>query len=73
MGSVAVETLTEPIAIVGLACKFGGDARSPEELWKMLVEGRNAWTPTPSSRFSSKGFFHPDADKLDTVCTVRAG
>lgn len=68
MGSMATEPLSEPIAIIGLSCKFAGDARGPEELWKMLTEGRNAWSTIPSSRFNVKGSFHPDPEKLDTVC-----
>jgi hypothetical protein len=68
MGSISAEPVSEPIAIIGLSCKFAGDARSPEEVWKMLEEGRNAWSEVPSSRFNLKGFFHPDPEKLDTVC-----
>ena len=41
MGSMATEPLSEPIAIIGLSCKFAGDARSPEDLWRMLTDGRN--------------------------------
>ncbi|KAL9074401.1 MAG: hypothetical protein Q9157_004404 [Trypethelium eluteriae] len=67
MGDNNMEAAGEPIAIVGLSCKFAGDARNPEELWRMLVEGRNAWSEVPSSRFNLKGFFHPDPEKLDTA------
>ncbi|PVH94007.1 putative FSP1 [Periconia macrospinosa] len=67
MGSMAAEPMSEPIAIIGLSCKFAGDARCPAELWKMLVEGRNAWSQIPSSRFNQKGFFDPDPEKLDTM------
>ncbi|KAF2194360.1 putative polyketide synthase [Zopfia rhizophila CBS 207.26] len=74
MGSIGAEPVRGPIAIIGLSCKFAGDARSPEELWRMLAEGRNAWSEVPSSRFNLKGFFHPDPEKLDTVCVhVRGG
>jgi len=68
MGSIGTEPISEPIAIIGLSCKFAGDARTPEELWKMLEEGRNAWSEIPESRFNPKGFYHSDPDKLDTVC-----
>lgn len=67
MDSHGTEPASEPIAIIGLSCKFAGDARSPNELWRMLVEGRNAWSEVPSSRFNLKGFFHPDPDRHDTV------
>ncbi|OBT39594.1 Type I Iterative Polyketide synthase (PKS) [Pseudogymnoascus sp. WSF 3629] len=72
MGNISTEPATEPIAIIGISCKFAGDASSPNELWKMLVEGRDAWSEVPSSRFNLKGFFHPDPDRRDTM-HVRGG
>ncbi|RMZ74829.1 hypothetical protein DV737_g5696, partial [Chaetothyriales sp. CBS 132003] len=66
------ESAREPIAIIGLTCKFGGDARNPEELWKMMAEGRSAWSQIPTSRFNVQGFLHPDPEKLDTM-HVRGG
>jgi hypothetical protein len=61
------EWKSEPIAIIGLSCKFAGDATSPENLWRMLAEGRNAWSEIPATRFNAKGVYHPDPDRLGTV------
>ncbi|KAI3390924.1 hypothetical protein diail_8351, partial [Diaporthe ilicicola] len=61
------ELASEPIAIIGLSCKFAGDADSPEKLWKMLAEGRNAWSEIPSTRFNAKAVYHPDSGKLSTM------
>ncbi|KAK2728132.1 beta-ketoacyl synthase domain-containing protein [Colletotrichum kahawae] len=58
---------TEPIAIVGLSCKFAGDASNADGLWKLLSEGRSAWSEIPASRFNSKGTYHPNHEKLSTV------
>lgn len=52
-----------PIAIVGMACRFPGGANSPEEFWKLLVDGVDAWTPVPPERWNEDAFFHPDPDK----------
>ncbi|KAL4734136.1 hypothetical protein BDV11DRAFT_175032 [Aspergillus similis] len=62
----------EPIAVVGLSCKFAGEASSPDRLWEMLAAGRSAWSEIPSSRFNLKGAYHPKFDRLSTV-NVRGG
>ncbi|KAH8885672.1 ketoacyl-synt-domain-containing protein [Thozetella sp. PMI_491] len=54
------------IAIVGMACRFPGDARNPEELWRMLVAGRSAHKPFPSDRLNIAGFYHPSAERADS-------
>lgn len=67
MGNSNEEMESEPVAIIGLSCKFAGTASSPERLWEMLAEGRNAWSEIPSSRFNPKAIYHPDGEKLSTV------
>ncbi|HEX8053171.1 MAG TPA: beta-ketoacyl synthase N-terminal-like domain-containing protein, partial [Thermoleophilaceae bacterium] len=37
----------EPIAIVGLACRFPGGADTPERYWELLAAGRDAVTEVP--------------------------
>ncbi|KAL4734357.1 hypothetical protein BDV11DRAFT_174852 [Aspergillus similis] len=62
----------ESIAIVGLSCKFAGEASTPDRLWEMLAAGRSAWSEIPPSRFNLKGAYHPRADRTNTV-HVRGG
>lgn len=71
MGSTSDAGASEPIAIIGMSCKFPGDASSPEKLWRMLAEGRSAWTEMLSSRFNLKGVYHPNKEKLSTASSQR--
>lgn len=53
-------TTNEPIAIVGTACRFAGDATSASKLWELLREPRDVRRGIPDERFSARGFYHPN-------------
>ena len=57
----------EPIAIVGMAVRFPQGADSPDDVWKMLVEGRCASTEFPKDRLNIDGFWNSDPEKLNNV------
>ncbi|WP_440899543.1 beta-ketoacyl synthase N-terminal-like domain-containing protein, partial [Actinosynnema sp.] len=40
----------EPIAVVGMACRLPGDVASPDDLWRLLTQGRDATAPVPADR-----------------------
>ncbi|KAL9094755.1 MAG: hypothetical protein Q9165_003026, partial [Trypethelium subeluteriae] len=61
------EWATEPIAIIGLSCRFAGDASNPEKLWDMMSEKRSGWSEVPESRYSQKGQYHPENGMLSTT------
>src|SRR3989304_978578 len=44
---------TEPIAIIGMGCRFPGGADNPELFWKLLAEGGDAITPAPAERWGA--------------------
>lgn len=57
----------EDIAIVGMACRFPGNATSPEKLWEMLVAKESAWSEFPKDRLNIDGYYHPSGDRQGSV------
>jgi acyl transferase domain-containing protein/acyl carrier protein len=48
--ATATVAADEPIAIVGMSCRFPGGARTPEDLWRLLVDGVDAVGEFPVDR-----------------------
>ncbi|MBI3243491.1 MAG: SDR family NAD(P)-dependent oxidoreductase [Chloroflexi bacterium] len=47
----------EPIAIIGIGCRFPGGVNSPESFWNALVNGLDAIAEIPASRFDVDAFY----------------
>lgn len=58
---------TMPIAIVGLSCRYPGEAKNPESLWQTCAQEQNLWRPIPRERINQKAFYHPDPSRNGTV------
>ncbi|WP_181029824.1 SDR family NAD(P)-dependent oxidoreductase, partial [Mycobacterium kansasii] len=63
----------DPIAIVGMACHYPGGIESPDDLWDMLVQGRDVLSEFPDNRgWDLAGLFNPDPD-VPGACYTKTG
>jgi acyl transferase domain-containing protein/NADPH:quinone reductase-like Zn-dependent oxidoreductase/aryl carrier-like protein len=52
----------EPIAIVGIGCRFPGDGDTPEAFWRFLESGTDGVTEVPKDRWDADACFDADPD-----------
>ncbi|MEU8828940.1 SDR family NAD(P)-dependent oxidoreductase, partial [Streptomyces sp. NPDC048636] len=72
--TASTATDDEPIAIVGMACRYPGGALSPEGLWELVSTGRDAVAEMPTDRhWDLDTLFDPDPDRLGTSYAREGG
>ncbi|KAL8808019.1 MAG: hypothetical protein Q9182_000297 [Xanthomendoza sp. 2 TL-2023] len=60
------------VAIIGLGCRFPGEANSPNRFYEMLLKQRSGWGEVPGDRYNANSFWHPSDERHGTV-TFKGG
>ncbi len=64
---------TEPIAIVGVGCRFPGNANDPASFWHLLHEGIDAVGEVPSGRWDVDAYYDPNPGTPGKTYTKQGG
>jgi len=63
----------EPLAIVGIGCRFPGGINDPQAFWDMLCRGKDAISEVPPDRWDLKAYYDADREKPGKVYTRKGG
>jgi acyl transferase domain-containing protein len=74
MPAVSVVPVEEPIAIVGMSCRFPGGVRSPDDLWEIVAHGVDAISEFPVDRgWDLEGMYDSGSDRPGTYYAREGG
>nr|WP_243793721.1 type I polyketide synthase [Saccharopolyspora gloriosae] len=70
----ATAATDEPIAIIGMGCRLPGGVTTPDELWRLVLDGADVISDIPADRgWNAAELYDPDRDRAGRTYTVRGG
>lgn len=63
----------EPLAIIGIGCRYPGDANSPQQFWDMICNKVDALGPIPADRWDMNSMFAPEWRRAGKISVKRGG
>ncbi|MEH0554901.1 SDR family NAD(P)-dependent oxidoreductase [Streptomyces sp. B21-101] len=64
----------EPLAVVGMACRYPGGVASPDDLWRLISTGTDAIGPLPDGRgWDQDDLYDPERGSADKTYTRHGG
>ncbi|KAH7304199.1 hypothetical protein B0I35DRAFT_454850 [Stachybotrys elegans] len=72
MSSTAIHRQAEPVAIVGMGCRWAGGIRDATGLWELLKNNREGWKKFDNPHFSVNALLHDNPDRPGSLTTEGA-
>ena len=63
----------EPLAIIGIGCRFPGEVTTAEEFWDLIISGSDGLTDIPADRWNTDAKFAPDFKTAGKISVRRGG
>ena len=72
-GTAFPTDIAEPVAVVGIGCRFPGNATGPDSFWQLLVDGVDTIGEVPPDRWDADAFYDPDPSASGRMTTKWGG
>jgi len=64
---------SDPIAIIGMSCRFPGGVESPEAFWELLIKGIDGISEVPPDRWDNAAYFSENPEEPGKIATRLGG
>lgn len=71
--SIENPSTPEPIAIIGIGCRFPGNSASPQTFWDNLLAGKDCIVDVPNNRWDVNRFYDADKEKAGKMYVKSGG